>query len=281
MRTGSLCLAAAIVLALASGTLGVSAGPGRGAHGSGASQWSAGFLQARGGVVGQLLYNVAHRLVQQVGVDILVVFLFLVGVTLLTGLSLATLLRATGSGVLDSTRVLRARAGERRERTETAGAQTPEGLPADADRLLPPDPRADQLIVRATHVGAPPLDDTGTAAAEDPWDAVEEAAQEHEEPPENDLVSQLGEGEAAENAEEEEAEEESLPGVTATYTSQQTPQGRLRDVVTDDPDFVWKMTDGSRVLTRSTAEQVRPDSAGQERTAASLVEALGHFGVQA
>src|ERR1019366_5907376 len=35
------------------------------------------------------------------------------------------------------------------------------------------------------------------------------------------------------------------------------------------------------LLTRSTGEQTRPDPAGQERIATSLVEALGHFGVQA
>jgi S-DNA-T family DNA segregation ATPase FtsK/SpoIIIE len=284
LRTGSLCLAGAIVLALAAGTLGVSAGPSAAAPGSGVSQWSASFLEARGGALGQALYDIAHRLVQQVGVDILVVFLFVVGVTLLTGVSLAALLRATGSGVVDSTRVLRARAEERRERSETrtspatrAGALGAEG--SELDQLLPPDPQADQLIVRATHVEAPPLDDTGTAAAEDPWDAVEDPEEEQEAAPENDLVSQLGEGES--ESEEEEAEEESLPGVAATDPSQLTPQGRLRDVVTDDPDFVWKMPDGSRVLSRSTAEQVRPDTAGQERTATSLVEALGHFGVQA
>ena len=34
-------------------------------------------------------------------------------------------------------------------------------------------------------------------------------------------------------------------------------------------------------LTRSTGDASRPDTAGQEKTAAQLVEALGHFGVQA
>ena len=283
LRTGSICLAGSIVLALAAGTLGVSAGQGDGSQGLARSQWSAGFLDARGGALGQLLYDITHRLVQQVGVDILVVFLFVVGVTLLTGASLATILRATGSGVVDSTRILRARVGERRDEAELDRSARVATRPAaaldDAQSLLPPDPEVDQLIVRATHVEAPPLDNTGTAAAEDPWDAVDEPEQEQEAAPEDDLVSQLGEGES--ESEEEEAEEESLPGVAATDPSQLTPQGRLRDVVTDDPDFVWKMPDGSRVLTRSTAEQVRPDTAGQERTATSLVEALGHFGVQA
>ncbi len=45
--------------------------------------------------------------------------------------------------------------------------------------------------------------------------------------------------------------------------------------------FVWELPGAERILTRSTAEQARPDTAGQERTATSLVEALGHFGVQA
>ena len=60
-----------------------------------------------------------------------------------------------------------------------------------------------------------------------------------------------------------------------------TPQGRLRGSVTDDPDFVWDLPPATRMLQRSTAEQTRPDTAGQERVAAHLVEALGHFGVQA
>ncbi len=37
----------------------------------------------------------------------------------------------------------------------------------------------------------------------------------------------------------------------------------------------------SRVLTRSTAEQARPDTAGQERTATAWSRHSGHFGVQA
>ncbi len=60
-----------------------------------------------------------------------------------------------------------------------------------------------------------------------------------------------------------------------------TPQGRLRDAVTDDPDFHWELPDAERLLTRSTSEQSRPDTAGQAQVAAGLVEALGHFGVEA
>ncbi len=50
--------------------------------------------------------------------------------------------------------------------------------------------------------------------------------------------------------------------------------------VTDAPDFLWRAP-SAKLLKRSTAEQGRPDTAGQEKVAAQLVEALGHFGVEA
>ncbi len=227
LRTGSVSLFAGIVLALAS--------DGNGAH------WSSQFLQAHGGAVGETLYEATHRLVQQVGVDILVVFLCLVGLVLLTGASLATVLRATGAGVLDSTRMLKARMA-RNDPPQPVESRPPESL-------LPPEPEPEELVVRATHVEAPSVDD--------------EYFEEEEE-----------EG-------RDEPEEESVAGVAATDPDKLTPQGRLRDVVTDDPDFVWRLPEPTKVLSRSSAEQARPDTAGQERTAASLVEALGHFGVQA
>nr|MBA3809840.1 DNA translocase FtsK [Solirubrobacterales bacterium] len=75
--------------------------------------------------------------------------------------------------------------------------------------------------------------------------------------------------------------EEEIVGVAHADPAELTPQGRLRGAVTDDPDFVWERPDASKLLTRSTSEQSRPDTAGQARTATSLIEALGHFGVQA
>ena len=58
--------------------------------------------------------------------------------------------------------------------------------------------------------------------------------------------------------------------------------GRWRDH--DEPldpgDVEFTLPD-PRILKRSTPEQVRPDTAGQEKTARALIEALGHFGVEA
>ena len=260
LRTGGLCLGAAIVLALAAGTLGVSGGtPEAGA------QWSTSFLSSRGGALGELMYVTAHRLVQEVGVDILVVFLFIVGVVLLTGASLATAVRATGSGMVDTTRMLRTLASK----------------PAEPRGLQPPEPAAEEMIVRATHVEAPPTD-----LPLEPWDPWEAGAIDGEikaERPEPEPVPVDEQLEAVEPHAEEQAPavQEQLPGVAEADPGQLTPQGRLRGVVTDDPGFVWELPPAERLLTRSSAEQTRPDTAGQARTAESLVEALGHFGVQA
>jgi DNA segregation ATPase FtsK/SpoIIIE, S-DNA-T family len=269
LRTGSVCLFAAIVLALAAGTLGVSSG-----QGTGASHWSSPYLQAHGGALGQALYEAAHRLVQQVGVDILVVFLLLVGVILLTGASLASVLRATGAGVLDSTRMLRTRLDARRSRPATEHA-TPEPPPRrPPEELLPPEPEPQELIVRATHVEAPSLDAEELEPL-DPW-AHEEVEQGEERGP----AGAGGENEGGER--EQEAGGAAVAG--SAGPADLTPQGRLRAQVTDDPDFQWRLPDPVRVLSRSSAEQARAggdEIAAQERTAASLVEALGHFGVQA
>ncbi len=277
LRTGAICLSASIVLALAAGTLGVSSDPERSAAGQ-AGSWSSAFLQAHGGVAGEALYQATQRLVQSLGVDILVVFLFLVGVTLLTGASLATVLRVTSSGLIDTTRMVRARVTTAEHRLEGSSAS------AQAPALAPPEPDEGELIVRSTHVEAPPRD--SARAERESWDADlsgDPGEQEHvEHPAAADLAAQAAAEDLA--GEEEEAQMEGVARADPADEidpSALTPQGRLREAVTDDPSFVWQLPDTNRLLTRSTNEQTRPDTAGQERTATSLTEALGHFGVQA
>ncbi|CAA9495106.1 MAG: DNA translocase FtsK [uncultured Solirubrobacteraceae bacterium] len=74
------------------------------------------------------------------------------------------------------------------------------------------------------------------------------------------------------------------PGVTRAAgrpdPADLTPQGRYRASVLEDPAFQW-LTPDPRLLTRSSADAVRPDTGAQEKVAAQLIEALGHFGVAA
>ena len=209
--------------------------------------------------------------------DILVVFLMLTGVILLTGASLASVIRATGSGLVDTSRMVR-RLGEREPVSRRRGPVREPFVEIDGEDAVrppvtgPPEPAPDELIVRATHVEAP----------SHVWDAEDENDDEA-------IEDDRGGGREAvdsgmpddEESEAGDVEDEQLSGVARTDADALTPQGRLRGTVTDDPDFAWELPDARRLLTRSTDEQTRPDTAGQERIAASLVEALGHFGVQA
>ena len=256
LRTGSICLFAGITLALSAGALGVSS-----SAATGRAAWTSAHLQSHGGVVGQALYEASDRLVQSVGVDILVVFLLLTGVILLTGASLAGVIRATGGAVADTTRLVR-------DLAERDGASAP----APRERIQPPEPQSSELVVRATHVEAPSRDWEEQEAGDDAEDEQDDGSL---------LVDEAAAPDADDSGAERGEEHEQISGVAHADPADLTPQGRLRGAVTDDPDFVWKLPDASKLLTRSTNEQTRPDTAGQERTAISLVEALGHFGVQA
>jgi S-DNA-T family DNA segregation ATPase FtsK/SpoIIIE len=271
LRGGIVCLFASITLALAAGTLGLSSGP-SGAHGP----WGSAFLQARGGIVGEALYQLANRLVQDVGVHILVVFLALGGVILLTGASLAGALRASGRALLRGARLARAladrwlpahswrwAAGTREQPVRRVRAPDDSALAYD-------EPAGDELLVRAGHVEAPPPQQRAVA----PRFAGLQADQETGSGAHTDTPAASGDDSPG-------RDEEDVPGVTVAAPGGLTPQGKLRDAVTSDPSFAWKLPDAAKLLTRSTGEQTRPDTAGQAQIAASLVEALGHFGVSA
>jgi DNA segregation ATPase FtsK/SpoIIIE, S-DNA-T family len=278
LRSGAGCVFAAVTLALAAGTFGLGAAPGREAD-----AWTSAHLQSHGGVAGQASYELAHRLVQTAGVDILVIFLLLAGVVLLTGASIASVIRATGNGLVDSTRIVRGLA----ERDTPAPAKRKPAREDDFDEdgydddfaapeaLELPDPAPQELIVRSTHVEAPAADwEQAHGPISEQADAVADLLAEDGDDPEQ--LEQPGQASL-------DAEAEEIAGVARADVDADalTPQGRLRDVVTDDPDFVWELPEAGKLLTRSTAEQTRPDTAGQAQVATSLVEALGHFGVQA
>ncbi|MGA2012347.1 MAG: DNA translocase FtsK [Solirubrobacteraceae bacterium] len=288
MRTGLICLVAALTLILAAGTLGI--GPGPVAAGR---FWHAASFESRGGVIGQAELWVGSHLLSRVGADILAVFLLLAGVILVTGATLAGVARATGAGVAGTGRVLRRSTEDLAATLAGRPAATPAGrrrspaaahTSADADGdhvpsdplpdapqwpfgpdspepILPPEPDTDELIIRATHVEAPPV-------AADELDAPDDAAPE---PPPPEPPSPSDDSE----------DDDDAPLPRPRFGAEDlTPQGRYRASVTEDPDFEWRVP-GPRFLTRSTGEAARPDTEGQEQVARTLVETLGHFGIDA
>jgi DNA segregation ATPase FtsK/SpoIIIE, S-DNA-T family len=292
LRTGATCLAAAVTMALAAGTLGVSSGAN---PNTGESSWSSVFMQAHGGIVGEALYQAAHRSVQSVGVDLIIAVLLFVGATLLTGASPAGALRSLigqVAGLAKSTiehlhaaaQARQSLVGDKDGGAAAEGFSTTHAAGYDSSALRPPEPTPEELIVRATHVEAPSQDGDRLTGIDEDFAAAALANEDEGVSAETGMYASGGlEVEAGERngAGVQGAEDEAIPGVAHADPDDLTPQGRYRDSVTEDPDFVWELPDASRLLTRSTSEQSKPDTAGQERTATSLTEALGHFGVEA
>jgi S-DNA-T family DNA segregation ATPase FtsK/SpoIIIE len=284
-RSGALCLFGALTLMLAAGTFGI--GPAGVRHG----YWNAPFFELRGGIVGDALLYAVATAVSTIGAHILALFLLVAGVLLLTGASVAGVLRATSSGLADTTRAI-GRAVPVPARRPAVASDAGEEL-AEPEPYHPPEPADSEVIVRSTHVEAPPpparvksgRDGFWSGAARFP-DIYGEPLPESE-PEEDDPTATHAEPDpeplgyepgAAPELEPEEADVTAV--LPAPSPADLTPQGRLRGSVTDDPAFQWRLPSPD-LLKRSSAEQSRPDTAGQERTARRLIEGLGHFGVEA
>ncbi|MGO9751060.1 MAG: DNA translocase FtsK [Solirubrobacteraceae bacterium] len=279
VRTGALCLTAALTLMLAAGTLGI--GPGAASR---PDFWQPASLQARGGIVGQSEYWVASHLLSQAGADILALFLAFAGVILLTGATIASVIRGVRGHASAATLALRRSGGDFARASAAIRPSTHAGripLP-DAGRgghddgpLAVPESDTGEMVVRATHVEAPPIEADGDAVEHEPdrEPRFEQA---------DDVTSADDEaGNDAVQGGEATASRPISAGASRPISSDQlTPRGRYRAEVTDDPDFVW-LVPSSRSLVRSTGEAAKPDTAGQEQVARSLLEALGHFGIDA
>src|SRR3954451_24323853 len=246
-KAGAVCLFTALTLGLAAGTLGL--GPG-----GGAPTFETAWVKPRGGVVGEGLYWLASTLLGDLGAHTIAVFLFVAAVLLLTGASVAGVIKATSDSISTTTREVRTAVQRRRQAREEF-----------FDLELGPPPRVTALARTLPEEEETLPDVLGDAEELEPTAEWEEPTTE---------VPQLEE--LAEDPEEDE------PGVARTTPDPEdlTPQGRYRASVTEAPDFEWSLPD-TAFLKRSSAEASKPDTAGQERVAAQLTEALGHFGIEA
>src|SRR3954464_1704672 len=251
-KAGAVCLFAALTLGLAPRTAAL--GPGGGAP-AGERAW----VKPRGGVVGEGLYWLTSTLLGDLGAHTIALFLFTAAVLLLTGASVAGVVKATSDSISTTTREVRTAVQRRRPRDE-AGDERSEAVDELSDLELGPPPRVTALAHTL------PEDETLPVVLGDA-EGLEPTEPDPEGPPLEGLA---------------EAPEEDEPGVARTTpdAADLTPQGRYRASVTDAPDFEWTIP-GTSFLKRSSAEASKPDTAGQERVAAQLTEALGHFGVEA
>ena len=218
--------------------------------------WDAEWVKPRGGLAGEGLYYVTSTFLGTLGAHTIALFLLTAAVLLLTGASIAGVIKAT----TDSFATHHARGPHRRH---SAAARPPRSCPRSsrARRRASPPSRARSPRTRRrcpTCSATPRTSRSRTCATR------------------TRRCRSSRSDRLAEDPEEDE------PGVARTTPDPEdlTPQGRYRATVTDSPEFEWTLPD-TAFLKRSSADANKPDTAGQERIAAQLTEALGHFGVEA
>jgi S-DNA-T family DNA segregation ATPase FtsK/SpoIIIE len=260
-RAGAACLMLALMLGLAAGSLGL--GPD---HPARDGYFHAQYFEKHGGVVGEGLYFVINTLFSSFGAHIVFGFLMVAGILLLTGASIAGIVSWTHDGVAQTTQRIRSSTGEfaavvtgrRKPGRETTARRWDEPLD-EADDIAAAAPDVEP-VVRATHVEAPAPRHTGDYDEPEPAaEAESELSEEVFEPP------PLPDPADADDAEPDQRE--------------LTPMGNYRGAVLEADDFVYDLPRTS--LLKRSGVSARPDTRGQERTAAQLVEALSHFGVDA
>ena len=244
-KTGAICLFVALVLASRPARSGS-------APAARAVSWEPEWIKPRGGFAGEGLYYVTSTFLGTLGAHTIALFLLTAAVLLLTGASVAGVIKFTSDSVTTTSREVRSKVQQRRPATEELSALE-QGPPPRVTAVARTFPEDEETLP----------DVLGEAVDLEP--TVEDL---------RDEVPQL-----EELAEDPETDE---PGVARTTPNPEdlTPQGRYRASVTDSPEFEWTLPDPA-FLKRSTADASKPDTAGQEKVAAQLTEALGHFGIEA
>ena len=246
-------------------------------------------MQARGGIIGQAEYWLCSHLISRLGAGILAVFLAIAGVILISGAGLAGIVRATGAGVLGTGRAIR-RSGDdltaalsRRPATAAGRDGVRRGRAARATRRRSrtrsrPTARSTTSQRRCCRLSPRPPSSSSvpTAPASRRTTETRSAVRSCRSCRSKTISATT----ASADAPVDEPAAETHGPARAVDPSELTPQGRYRGSVTDDPDFRWQVPD-PRFLTRATGEAAKPDTAGQEQTARTLIETLGHFGIQA
>ena len=281
-RSGAICVFVAATLGLAAGTI----GPG----GARPDWWDPTWVKTRGGMVGEGFAWVVTTFAGTIGAHILTVFLFIAG----RPASDRRVDRGRDQGHHGLRLLDHARDPRRGDEAAPAGGRRPgdaRALPACARGAARrssarrpssrrPSPsgrrrRRPRRRTRTTPSGpATSASRTSTAAIRSLSPSPSRSIEAEPEPEHVPELERLAEDPV-------EDEEGVTRGPSEPVEPEQlTPQGRYRSEVTDSPDFVWQLPDAAK-LTRSTEEAARPDTAGQEKVAAQLIEALGHFNIEA
>jgi DNA segregation ATPase FtsK/SpoIIIE, S-DNA-T family len=270
---GVVAIACGLLLALAAQTAGL------GPDGVRKGLFDPDFFPHHGGGIGETLYWATTTLFQRIGAHIIAVLLVASGLLLISGRSVSDMVRAGRRGfdrAKSGTVGFATAVKESRVRTDPDLIET---SPASTEPIFgPPEPIDGGGQDYQVLVGGDDERETAKVANFD------EAVRVAEEPDTNELADlEESESETIRLEKAEEADEDAVP--TEPESQEQpvvdlTPMGQKRSGVTESEEIDYELPDPEQVLERGAPDK-GPDKKDHEAVARTLLEALGHFGVEA
>jgi DNA segregation ATPase FtsK/SpoIIIE, S-DNA-T family len=267
VAVGVVAIACGLLLALAAQTAGL------GPDGARKELFDPTFFPHHGGGLGEVLYWATTTLFQRLGAQIIAVTLLVSGLLLLTGRSVSDMVRAGRRGVDRAARGTVGFATAVKESRVNTDPDLIDTTPADTEPIFgPPEPLEGGGEDFQVLVGG---DEQETEKVAN----FDEAVRVADEPDTNEI--KIHEGEGAEPVEAEpEGEPESEPDVEPEPEVERTPMGEKRGGVTESEEIDYEAPVPERVLEQGAPDK-GPDKQDHEAIARSLLETLGHFGVEA
>jgi S-DNA-T family DNA segregation ATPase FtsK/SpoIIIE len=272
LNAGTLLLLAGLLLAFAAETAGV--GPDLPVRGD--SYFDSDYFTEHGGATGELVYWAATTLFQRIGAHIIAVLMIVSGALLLSGRPIAGMLRAGAEAGRRATKATGGFARTARQRRED-GQGHPVGAGGDeaATELVFEDPGETMSL------------DDGEAEHEfSDTAAIDPVAEDQEVPSDDEREGEEPPSDAELEALEVEGDPDALPAPedpdAEIEVSKTTPMGarRTEGGITESEERDYKLPP-PKLLKKGGGADRGPDKRDMEATADALLEALGHFGVEA
>ncbi|HEX5820131.1 MAG TPA: DNA translocase FtsK 4TM domain-containing protein, partial [Solirubrobacterales bacterium] len=267
VAVGVTAIAAGLLLALAAQTAGF------GPDGVRKGLFDPGFFPHHGGGIGEVLYWATSTLFDRIGAHIIAIVLLVSGILMLTGRSVSDMVRAARRGAERAKRGTVGFATAVKESRINTDPDLIDTTPADTEPVFgPPEPIEDGEDIHV-HAG----DEAETAKVANFDDAVRIA----DEPDTSELedLEEAG-AETIRVAKPDAPEPQPAAGEAENQPAKLTPMGQKRGGVTESEEIDYVTPDAEAVLERGAPDK-GPDKQDHEAIARNLLEALGHFGVEA
>ncbi len=268
IAVGVVAIACGLLLALAAQTAGI------GPDGVRTGLFDPNFFPHHGGGLGEVLYWATTTLFQRLGAQIIAVLLLVSGLLLLTGRSVSDMVRAGQRGFDRAKRGTVGFATAVKESRIHTDPDLIDTTPADTEPVFgPPEPVAGGGDLQVLVGGGE--QETERVANFD------EAVRVADEPDTSELED-LEDQDAAFIVAKADEPEPQIAAVEAEEDepAELTPMGEKRGGVTESEEIDYKPPVAEQVLERGAPDK-GPDKRDHEEIARTLLEALGHFGVEA